>query len=189
MRRKPAIDWQRVRLRLERAEAAVEQSGPADAERVQAILRQRAARLAQPPEIDRAGHSVSVLVFGMGSERYGIELPRLQEVISRPLRAPVPGAPPQLAGVVSVRGEIHPVWDLARLLGLPDLPADTVENVLLVRRAPRPFGLRTGPVEGVREIQPAECGPAPPSARHIKWIAPDLLSILDTEKLLKEDAS
>jgi chemotaxis signal transduction protein len=189
MNRKAAIDWQQVRLRLEHGEAAIEKSLAVDAERMQAAFRQRAARLAQPLEIDRAGQGLSVLVFGLGSERYAVELPRLLEVISRPRYAAVPGAGPELAGVLSVRGEIHPIWDLARLLGLPDLPAESAEHVLLVRRKPRPFGLRTGPVEGVRELQPAECGPARPGARHVKWVTPDLLSILDIETLLKEDAS
>jgi purine-binding chemotaxis protein CheW len=190
MRDKPRIDWQGVRLRLERSEAALDKALTADAERVRTIFRQRAARLAGPLQADRAaGQDVPVLVFGMGSERYGIELPSLLEIVPRPLCAPVPGAPPQLAGVLLVRGEIHPVWELSRLLGLPDLSPDDPGNVLLLRREPRPFGLRVERVEGIRALKPEECGPARGDTRRVKWITPDLLSILDPAELLKEDAS
>ena len=190
MKDTPKIDWQAVRLRLERSEAALAKTLSADQERVQAVFRQRAARLAGPLEADHgAAQDISVLVFGMGSDRYGIELPRLLEIVPHPLCAPVPGAPPQLAGVLLVRGEIHPVLELSRLLGLPDLPPDDPGSVLLIRREPRPFGLRVERVEGIRALRPEECGPARPGTRRVKWITPDLLSILDPEELLKEDAS
>jgi purine-binding chemotaxis protein CheW len=190
MKDRPRIDWREVRLRLERSEAALDKALVADAERVQAVFRQRAERLAGPLAADRVGgEDVSVLVFGMGNERYGIELSRLLEVVPRPLCAPVPGAQPQLAGVLLVRGEIHPVWELSRLLGLPDLRLGDPGSVLLLRREPRPFGLRVERVEGIRALRPEECGPARADARRVKWITPDLLSILDPEELLKEDAS
>jgi hypothetical protein len=59
-----------------------------------------------------------VIVLGIGKERYGIDLPDVAEVLP-PVRAtPVPGAAAVFAGVINVHGEIRPVIDLRRLLGM-----------------------------------------------------------------------
>jgi purine-binding chemotaxis protein CheW len=188
MKHRTKIDWRDLRLRLERSRAALDKASVADAERIEAVYRQRAARFARPLETDRsADQDVPVLVFGVGKESYAIELSRILEVITSPLCAPVPGAPPQLAGVLLVRGNIHPVWECSRLLGLADLQPDDPQCVLLLRRRPCPFGLRVNRVEEIRVLRPEDRGPAHADARHVKWITPDLVSILNADELLKEE--
>ncbi len=102
------------------------------------------------------------MVLGIGAERYAVELRDVEEVLP-PVRAtPVPGAAAVFAGVINVHGEIRPVMDLRRLLGMdavrqwrsaasdrpvqrgtPDGPADRQRGANPLDRFPGPAN-RTG---------------------------------------------
>lgn len=155
-------------------------------DRMEAVYRARAARLARPLKPGRDAEDLPVLIFHLGDRRYGLELSRLVEVIPHPRCTPVPGAPPQLAGVLQVRGEIRPVWELSRLLNLPDAPAEEPFSVLLLRKGSREVGLRVNEVREVRLLRPQAC--MEPDSPHIRWITSDSVAILDPDRLLKEDA-
>ena len=74
---KPAaagIDWQAVRKRLDRADAAVEEAFNPSPAHAKAIMDARARRLAPMAEASRPpGANVGVVLFGLGRERYAIE--------------------------------------------------------------------------------------------------------------------
>ncbi len=175
------IDWEGARARL-----AVGAATPLDAARVEVVYRQRAARLARAPGGEDLAAARPVLVFRLGAERWGIELRHVAEVIADAACSPLPGSSPRLAGVVQVRGQIHPVWDLARRLGLPDLPDGGSCTVILLRREERPVGIRTGAVEGIRTLREEEQIAAPAAASYAKWITPDQVAVLDPGELWKE---
>jgi purine-binding chemotaxis protein CheW len=188
MNDRKGIAWESLRLRLERSRAALEKASAPETEKVQAVYRQRARRLARRLEGGSGqAEDLSILVFEMGKDRYGIELSQLAEVIPHPLLAPVPGAPAQLAGVLQVRGQVRPVWELCRLLGLPDLEAGDSESVLLLRKGSREVGLRVGLLEGMRTLRPEERGRPPVASPHVRWITSDLIAILNPEELFKEE--
>src|SRR5580700_5807067 len=103
-------------------------------EHMEAVWRKRAARLAQRAVAAEAGqNSLPVIVLGVGEERYGIDLADMAEVLP-PVRAtPVPGAGAILAGVVNVHGEIRPVIDLRRFLGVETVPHGEPPRLILLR--------------------------------------------------------
>jgi chemotaxis signal transduction protein len=176
MTRQSWLDWEQVRRRL--------QTGDLSVERVQAVLRRRAERLARPVQPRSSAGERAVLIFHLAGERYGFELDTLAQVIANPLCAPVPGGPEWLWGVLQVNGEIRPVWDLYRVLGIAPPANGAEENALLLRCGGREFGVRTGPVEEIRLLSPL-----PEVAQHlepfVKWTAPDLLPVLDPKALLR----
>ena len=70
---------------------------------------------------------VQALLLPLHADWYAIELTRVREVVPAPVVTPLPGAPPELAGVFNLRGEVVPLFDTAQLLGLPPgTPADRV---------------------------------------------------------------
>jgi purine-binding chemotaxis protein CheW len=70
---------------------------------------------------------VQALLVPVHGDWYAIELVRVREVVPAPALTPLPGAPPALAGVFNLRGDVVPLFDLATLLGLPEgAPADQV---------------------------------------------------------------
>jgi len=97
------------------------------------------------------------------------------------------------AGVVNVHGEIRPVIDLRRFLGI-EMGKETPENdglqrVILLRKDGRETGLRVDSVEQIRWIASEELlaagSPSIPSPR-IKGSTKDMLTLLSTEALFAE---
>ncbi len=179
-------DWEAARARVARAGEALARALDPGAGRIAEIFHQRAVRLARPAlATDSASAGQTVLVFSLGKLRYAIELEQIAEVLANASPVPVPGAPPELRGVVQVRGEIRPVWELARLLEVEWLDAGQTAYVLLVRIGGHEVGLRVGAVEGIRTVRPEETTPGR-SPGAVKWITADLVSVLDPQKLLGE---
>lgn len=162
--------------------------------RMEAVWRERARRLSQSPELARGGQStLTVVVVGIGKECYGIPIEDVAEVFP-PLRpTPVPGAPASFSGVINVHGEIRPVLDLGRLLGITagidKARSGAPRRVLLLRKDGREMALEIDSVEHIRWIGAAEL----PAAGKPEAVSPqitgstaDLLMLLSTEALFAE---
>ncbi len=63
-----------------------------------------------------------LLSFELAGEEYAVDIHRIREIVKVPPITEVPRAPVDVLGVMSLRGEVIPVFDLRRRLGLP--PAD-----------------------------------------------------------------
>ncbi len=182
-------DWEGARERLAAGRDALEGAFAPTAEQVEGAFRKRAAQLARPAVPRPAGDEAGVLVFEAGGGRYGIELDRLAAVMAAGPCSPVPGAPPELAGVMQVRGEIRPVWEASRLLGREEDTGGEGTHVLLLRAVEREVGLRVGGVSEIRRVAPGDRRPAAGQPPWVRYVTPDLVAVVDTEELLKQRLS
>ena len=168
-----------------------EPTGPPD-EAAQRVLEERARALATVLEAEEPVDTVELVVLTVGSERYGVDAERVGEV--RPLAelTPVPGAPPFWAGIVNVRGTLHPVLDLRRYLGLADADGgDQERTVVLVSGAGLTVGLMVDDAAGVRPVPAGAIGPPLGAASEavnaaVRGVTEDLLAILDIQALLAD---
>ncbi len=62
--------------------------------------------------------------FHVGEMFFGVEVREVQEVIRYQKMTAVPLAPPELAGLINLRGQIVTAVDLRRRLGVPDRAAN-----------------------------------------------------------------
>ena len=110
-----------------------------DPEAILAALEQQRDSEAEPQaEVDRAPY----LGFYLGNEVYGLPLDRLREVAHVSHLRRVPGAPPGVAGLVNLRGEILCALDVRAILGLPPASASTESPFLVALRGfADPLGL------------------------------------------------
>ncbi len=97
---------------------------------------------------------------------YGVRMEDVQEVIALSPLTRVFHAPPAMAGVTSLRGEILPVLDLAILLGAGEAtPRTSVEaRVVVVREATglkRRAGLLIDELRGIRDLPEDGLDPVP----------------------------
>lgn len=163
---------------------------------VEAVWRERAKRLSQRPVTAEAGqNAVPVLILTISKERYAIDLPDVIEVLAPVRPTPVPGLAEVFAGVINVHGEIRPVLDLRRLLGMPAPGRETagsgpLARVVLLRQHSRELGLQIDSVEQIRwigrgELERAGNGSVG-SSPFIKGSTQDLLMLLSTEALFAE---
>ena len=63
------------------------------------------------------GTGATALLLPVGEEWHAVALESVREVLALPAVASMPAAPPWLAGLVNVRGELLPAIDTGRALG------------------------------------------------------------------------
>jgi purine-binding chemotaxis protein CheW len=154
------------------------------------VLAERAAALAVPPRAgDEAGRMV--LAVAIGDERYGIDAARVVEVQTLAGLSRVPGLPAWWAGVVSVRGTLRAVLDLARFLAVPAPPRPEPKKVTYVAGAGLVVGLLVDDAAELRSVPPDHLGPAPAGSAaaargHVRGTTADLLTVLDVDRLLAD---
>ncbi len=160
-----------------------------EAKAVEAVWRERALRLSERPvSAGPAQNAFPVLVLGIGKERYCIHLPNVVEVLPLLAPTPVPGAPAVFAGVINVHGEIRPVIDLKRFLGMEGVPSGDRPRVILLCKEGRQMGLQIDSVEQIRWIdsRDLQIDGNLGRSRYIKGSNQDLLMLLNTEALFAE---
>jgi chemotaxis signal transduction protein len=154
----------------------------------QRTLDQRAAQLALPPESGTSSRAEeTVMIFGVGPDRFAVPLADLVQVLPRTRIAIVPGAPPEVAGLIQLRGEIRPVYRLRRLLGLSDDTRTVAPTLLLLRHRDGEFGIEVDQVDDVRTIPEAARMPASASRGHAGWMTEDLVPVLAIDSLLQKE--
>lgn len=72
------------------------------------------------------------LQFGLGSEKYGIRLLDVKEVIPVPETTDLPNTPGYYQGIMNLRGQIISVIDLRKKLGVKAKEENTEEAVIII---------------------------------------------------------
>jgi purine-binding chemotaxis protein CheW len=159
----------------------------------QRILRKRALALARPPSAGAIApeNRLELLEFRLASEQYAVESRFVQEV--HPLRdlTPLPGTPAFVPGIVNVRGQILPVYDLKKLFDLPEPGVTDLHRVLHVRGHDMELGLLADIIVSVRVIAADRLQPSLPTltgirADYLKGITDDRVVVLDLDRILSD---
>lgn len=98
------------------------------------------------------GHTRGFALFLVNGQRYGVDLQAVQHVLPMVAITPLPGAPPVVAGVVDVRGEVVPVVDMRRRLGAPPAASIIDHHLLLLTTRRRRLALAVDQVAGPEQI-------------------------------------
>lgn len=97
-----------------------------------------------------------LVTFATGGLRFGIPLEASDRALRMVALSPLPGAPPVLIGTVNVHGELVPVADVSRRLGLSPVTYGPETHILLARTSRRRLALAAQEVQGVIEVSPGE---------------------------------
>lgn len=92
-----------------------------------------------------------VVIFTIDEQRYAVPLLAVERIVRMVEITPIPGAPPFVRGVITCHGEIMPVLDLRRRLGLPERPVELGDQLIITRCAKRCLVLMVDSVCGVWE--------------------------------------
>jgi purine-binding chemotaxis protein CheW len=175
----------------QRRKAAQKSEGARDAMRTASprdTLLARARRYAKVPAIEDADPGVECLGFVRAGERYLIETRHVVEVATRELTR-MPGAPPALLGVVNLRGEIVPVFDLGRILGRSAAPPRLEQASLIVLGALRAeAAIYAEALEGTCRLKAGELSDSRPAPGLLRGTTRDARVVLDGAALLEGSA-
>jgi purine-binding chemotaxis protein CheW len=92
--------------------------------------------------------SIKLVTFRVGKDLFALDIMRIREIV-RPLKVtPVPKSPGAMLGVVDMRGQVLPVFDLRRRFDLPPLAENEEEHArtLIVAISGRILGIRVDEV-------------------------------------------
>jgi purine-binding chemotaxis protein CheW len=140
--------------------------------------------------------SQQVLTFVLGSETYGVDILRVQEIRGWSSVTKIPHAPPHVLGVLNLRGSIVPIVDMRMQFNLEraEYTAVTVIIVLSVqsRTGRRDFGVVVDGVSDVVTVDQAQVKPAPDlgsraATEHIRGLMPvsdRMVVLLDIDRLI-----
>jgi purine-binding chemotaxis protein CheW len=187
-----AIDWGRLHARLDSARQIIDRGANASPEEKRIILRERAKALARVPErLDMAREWIDVVEFRLADETYAIEAAFVVEVFPLVDLTPLPGTPPFVSGIVTVRGRILSVVDIKKLFDLPEKGLTDLHQVIIVRGEDMELGILADEVTGMRSIFQDEIGPPLPTltgirAEYLRGVTKEALIILNAAKMLSD---
>lgn len=136
--------------------------------------------------------SMEFLAFTLGSEEYGVDIQKVQELRGYETVTHIANAPDFLKGVVNLRGVIVPIIDM-RLkfnLGVPSYDQFTVVVILNIRD--RVMGMVVDSVSDVITLTPEQVKPAPEMGAALDTdyliglgaVSERLLILVDIERLM-----
>ncbi|HEB98060.1 MAG TPA: chemotaxis protein CheV [Thiotrichales bacterium] len=141
-----------------------------------------------------AGHNrLEILMFRLdGSQRFGINVFKIQEVIHCPPLTDVPQAHHVIRGIANMRGKTIPVLDLGRAIGRPGIedPGSAFVIVTEFNRSVQGFLVRM--VDRIVNMNWEQILPPPKGAGRnsyltaVTQIDDELVEIIDVEKVLSE---
>lgn len=138
-----------------------------------------------PPEA-----AIQLVTFFLGGEEYGLGITRVREIIVTVPATRLPGAGRHVVGIINLRGEVIPVFDMRRWFGLGDTGIPSSSTIISDWRAER-FGFT---VDAVHQVVWLSVSAIDPPTDHFQERSPyirglgkyqnRLLILLDIDALL-----
>jgi len=135
------------------------------------------------------------VTFFLDSEKYGIKVMQVQEVLRMTEIAPVPGAPHYVLGIINLRGNVVTVIDSRKRFGLPEKEADDSTRIVIIEAGDNVVGILVDSVAEVVDLRTNDIESAPnvgtdESSKYIQGVSSvseELLILVDVNKLLSDE--
>lgn len=126
--------------------------------------------------------SIQIVVFSLGEGEYAFPIRQVREIICYIEPRPVPLESTWIRGLISVRGEILPVWELAALLGVP---ASGARRILIVRSNGAIVSTVVDEVREIMNVTDDQLAEVPAKSAHaidgIVKVGDRLIALLDSD--------
>jgi purine-binding chemotaxis protein CheW len=138
------------------------------------------------------GDANEYLTFKLGSEEYGIDILKVQEIRGYDQVTPIANSPQFLKGVINLRGTIAPIVDMRIKFGVSKAEYDQFTVVIILNIAHRIVGIVVDSVSDVTPLSADQVRPTPElggvvDTSYINGLAAlgeRMLILLDIEKLM-----
>ena len=135
------------------------------------------------------------VVFLLNEQTYGIEVPKIKEVVSYRKITPLPNMVGFIKGIINLRGVVLPVFDLRGKFNLSETTYTPFHIIIVMEISGRAMGVIVDEISDVVELSPDEVQ-APSNLPHnvqteyIKGIGKkehELIVLLDIDRLLSSE--
>jgi purine-binding chemotaxis protein CheW len=106
---------------------------------------------------------IQLATFYVADMCLALDIGLIQEIIRDVKITRVPHSPPQVRGVINLRGEVTTVIDLRQVLGLPPLDSTSDTQTLIVRSQGESIGVIVDRVGDICAVDGGSIVPPPPN--------------------------
>lgn len=134
-------------------------------------------------------NELEILIFGIATEQFGINVAKVREVIKLPKISKPPHAHPMIEGVMNLRDQIIPLISLRRAIGYPDKEQEIGDRVIVSEFHQQWFGFIVDNVDTIVRISWKDIEQPPQTHQHasvltgIAHLEERLILMLDVETL------
>jgi two-component system chemotaxis response regulator CheV len=97
---------------------------------------------------------MEILLFSLGThELFGINVFKVREVSKTPMITKAPNMPEGVEGLISLRGNVIPVLQLARVMGLSDAPNERGGSMMVTEYSKRTLGFLVHGVDRIIRVE------------------------------------
>jgi len=158
----------------------------------QALLHERAQRLAMPISTAEQGSVVEVVSFSIGSEKFLMDTQFVLEIAKLKEYTPVPGTPDFIVGVTNLRGTILALVELRKFFTLPSRGLTDLTRIIVVGRDKFEFGILAEKAEQTQSLRQALVLDVPDNissgtAKYLKGVTSDALLYLDAAAIIDDE--
>ena len=137
----------------------------------------------------------TLLIFDLNGALFAVDAALVRETVWLPELTPVEEAPPYIAGIFSLRGQIVPVTDLHLRFGHLARDCKLSDQIVVLQLGQQTMGLIVSEVVDVLEVRPEDIQPPPDfdeTPRHLLVagevrVGDDLVTLLDTSQLFRPE--
>ncbi len=138
---------------------------------------------------------LELVTFRLEEEEFGVNIRALQEINRMMPVTRVPKAPAFVEGVINLRGQVIPVIDLRKRIGMAPAEHDKATRIMVVQIDRKIVGFVVDAVGEIRRIPSRVVEPPPPivagiDSEYIRGVGKlddRLLILLDLNRLLSEE--
>ncbi len=105
--------------------------------------------------------STGFVTFTLDDRLYGVRVESVQEVLRGLPRTRIPLAPPTLAGLINLRGQVLSAVDLREQLGMPAYAAEAAQMLVVIRVAGESVALVVDSIGAVVDVEDDQFEPPP----------------------------
>jgi purine-binding chemotaxis protein CheW len=135
------------------------------------------------------------LTFQLGSELYGVDILRVQEIKGYTAVTKIPNTPPHIKGVLNLRGTIVPIVELRTKFGMPTIDYTMFTVIVVVVVKEKIMGLVVDSVSDVLNIDKKDIQVPPQFGTKVDVSflngigksGDKLVALLDMDRLLTDD--
>ncbi len=102
-----------------------------------------------------------LVAFHLAGETYGVDIAMINEIIRLTEITAVPRTPPEVEGIINLRGKIVPIVDLRKRMGLPPMARTSATRIIVLAFDEHIVGIVVDRVAGV--VRLSESNIEPPS--------------------------
>jgi purine-binding chemotaxis protein CheW len=145
-------------------------------------------------QIGRTTDGCQFLTFNLGTELYGVDILRVQEIKGYSAVTKIPNTPSHIKGVLNLRGTIVPIIELRTKFALPTIEYTAFTVIIVVVVRDKVMGLVVDSVSDVLNIGKTDIQPSPQFGANVdvSFVSgigksgDKLVALLDIDRLLAD---